>query len=71
MELRELKSFVAQGLKFQAKLGETDDLVTATLLVLRISHHLAKYDDRIHERMAQNAADDETGFEQPLPLGLI
>ena len=69
--VRELKNFVAQGLKFQAKLGETDDLVSATLLILRISHHLAKYDDRIHERMAQNAADDDTGFELPLPLGLI
>ena len=69
--IRELKNYVAQGLKFQAKLGETDDLVAATLLVLRISHHLAKYDDRIHERMAQSAEDDESGFEEPLPLGLI
>lgn len=69
--VRELKNFVAHGLKFQAKLGESDDLVSATLLVLRISHHLAKYDDRIYERMAQNAVDDDISFELPLPLGLI
>ena len=55
------------GLKFEAKVGETDDLISATLLVLRISNHLAKYDDRIHDRLAQNAGDDdEFGFEEPL-----
>ena len=70
--VRELKNFVANGLKFEAKVGETDDLISATLLVLRISNHLAKYDDRIHERMAQNAGDDdEFGFEEPLPMGII
>jgi len=70
--VRELKNYVANGLKFEAKVGETDDLISATLLVLRISNHLAKYDDRIHDRMAQNAGDDdEFGFEEPLPMGII
>ena len=69
--IRELKNFVANGLKFEAKLGETDDLISATLLVLRLSDHLAKYDERIHERMAQGAEDDDGGFAEPLPLGII
>ncbi len=70
--VKELKNFVANGLKFEAKVGETDDLISATLLVLRISNHLAKYDDRIHDRLAQNAGDDdEFGFEEPLPMGII
>ena len=33
--IRELKTFIAKGKSFEAKLGETDDLVSATLLCIR------------------------------------
>ncbi len=38
----ELKNFVALGGSYQAKIGETDDLVTSSLLVVRIVVILAK-----------------------------
>ncbi len=69
--IRELKNYIAQGLKFQAKIGETDDLVSALLLVLRISHYLAKYDDKVYQRMMQSTSDEDVNFEQILPFGLI
>ena len=39
----ELKSFVASGGSYAAKIGETDDLVTSSLLVVRMLQHLSEY----------------------------
>jgi Terminase large subunit, T4likevirus-type, N-terminal len=42
--ISELKTFVAAGTSFRAKLGETDDLVMATLLAVRMIQVLQEYD---------------------------
>jgi hypothetical protein len=39
----ELKSFIASGGSYAAKIGETDDLVTSSLLVVRMLQHLSEY----------------------------
>ena len=44
----ELKSFVATGTSYKAKLGETDDLISATLLALRMMTVLRDWDPRIY-----------------------
>ena len=41
--ISELKAFVASGGSYAAKIGDTDDLVMATLLVVRILQHLSDY----------------------------
>lgn len=42
--ISELKNFIAHGNSYQAKIGEHDDLVMATLLAVRIIVHLRQYD---------------------------
>lgn len=41
--ISELKTFVASGGSYAAKLGENDDLVMATILVVRLFQHLQNY----------------------------
>ena len=48
--IRELKVFVAKGNSYSAKLGENDDLVSASLLCMRLVGYLTKYDP-IFERV--------------------
>ena len=44
--ISELKNFVATGVTFKAKTGETDDLVMAMLLVVRMMQALQNYSER-------------------------
>lgn len=65
--ISELKTFVASGAGFAAKLGETDDLVAATLLVLRIIQVLQNFDATIDEKIRDNLDD----YVMPMPFILI
>ena len=65
--LSELKTFVASGTSFAAKPGETDDLVMATILVLRIMQVLQNYDANISDKM-KDSLDD---YIEPMPFILI
>jgi hypothetical protein len=65
--ISELKTFVASGVGFAAKIGETDDLVSATLLSLRIIQALQSYDADLDEKMRDNTDD----YIAPMPFILI
>lgn len=65
--ISELKTFVADGPSFSAKIGETDDLVTSTLLVLRIVQALQSYDSELDEKMRDSVED----YIAPMPFILI
>jgi hypothetical protein len=65
--ISELKTFVASGAGFAAKIGETDDLVSATLLSLRIIQALQSYDADLDEKMRDNADD----YIAPMPFIMI
>ena len=62
----ELKSFVATGTSYKAKLGETDDLISATLLALRMMTVLRDWDPRIYNSFTQ--AEGEEPIEPPMPI---
>jgi hypothetical protein len=62
--ISELKSFVANGNSYAAKIGETDDLVSATLLVVRIILHLRQYDSSL----SQNLQMDKSEIIPPMPI---
>jgi hypothetical protein len=47
----ELKTFVAAGVTFAAKPGETDDLVMATVLTVRMLQLLQTYDNSIDTQL--------------------
>lgn len=62
--LSELKSFIAHGVGFGAKRGEHDDLVTSTLLILRMAAVLADWDPAIYERMSEQIQEEQ----MPMPI---
>jgi hypothetical protein len=62
--ISELKAFVATGVGFKAKSGETDDLVSAALLVCRMATVLADWDPSIYEKMSDR--DEEEVLPMPI-----
>ena len=59
----ELKTFVAHGTSYAAKPGETDDLVMATVLVVRMLQTLKDYHPELDKHMR-----DHTTIIEPLPF---
>jgi Terminase large subunit, T4likevirus-type, N-terminal/Terminase RNaseH-like domain len=60
----ELKTFIATGVGFKAKSGEHDDLVSATLLIMRMADILADWDPKIYEKMTDKITEEE----MPMPI---
>ena len=65
--LSELKTYVANGNSFAAKIGETDDLVSAMLLVVRMAMYLREYDPTLDE----NLRDKSEEMLMPMPFIVI
>ena len=64
--LTELKNYVATGSSYQAKLGQTDDLISATLLAIRMMAVLKDWDPRIYNTFTQ--AEEIEDYEAPMPI---
>ena len=64
--ISELKGFVATGSSYQAKSGMSDDLVSATLLSLRMMTVLKDWDPRVYNTFTQ--AEDMEDYEPPMPI---
>jgi hypothetical protein len=64
----EIKTFVAHGPSFAAKEGETDDLVMATILCVRVVEHLMRYDEATWNYLVERHSDD---FITPMPIGVL
>jgi hypothetical protein len=64
--ISELKTFVAHGNSFAAKIGETDDLVMSTLLALRMMQTLQNYDANLDAEIK-----DAGEFIEPMPFIMI
>ena len=60
----ELKTFVAHGTSYAAKPGETDDLVMATILAIRMMQTLQSY----HTEMDQQLRDHGDVVIEPMPF---
>ena len=65
--ISELKTFIANGVTFKAKVGQHDDLVSSLLLVVRMSVILAEWDPRVFETLSINTHFEED-WEAPLPI---
>lgn len=63
--ISELKGYIAKGISFEAKVGLHDDLVSATLLVIRMALMLQEWDPAIYDKMREER-DDE--FLMPMPI---
>lgn len=55
--ISELKTFIAVGVSFQAKAGETDDLVMALLLAVRMATFLREFDSNLDEQLKDKTDD--------------
>ena len=62
--ISELKSFEAKGNGFEAKWGETDDLVSATLLCVRMAKIVSEWSQDLFEDMKDKLSDDD----MPMPF---
>jgi hypothetical protein len=60
----ELKTFVSHGVGFGAKSGENDDLVSSTLLIIRMADVLADWDPHIYDKMTEKISEDN----MPMPI---
>jgi hypothetical protein len=65
--ISELKAFIATGVSFKAKSGEEDDLVSALLLIVRMSQVLADWDARVFDSFSSNENIDDD-YEMPMPI---
>lgn len=64
--VREVKNFISRGAGFAAKDGETDDLVLATLLVIRIVQQMLSWDQNLYN----NLTDRSTDMVMPMPIAI-
>jgi len=64
--ITELKGFIATGSSFQAKPGNTDDLVSALILTLRIINVMKDWDPTVYNTFTQ--VDHEEDYEMPMPI---
>jgi hypothetical protein len=65
--LSELKNFVASGNSYAAKVGETDDLVMAAMLVVRMVQMLQSFDPELDNHL-RDSLDD---FIEPMPFIMV
>jgi hypothetical protein len=65
--ISELKTFIAAGVSFKAKAGQHDDLVSALLLVIRMSVILADWDPAVFDLLSVDGRMDDD-WEAPMPI---
>jgi hypothetical protein len=54
----ELKNFIASGGSYAAKIGATDDSVSALLLIVRLLKHVSEFDDKARKLLYEYNAED-------------
>ena len=65
----ELKTFIAYNVTFKAKEGQHDDLVSALLLIIRMSLLLAEWDPGVLEQLKVTSEwETDADFVPPLPI---
>lgn len=63
--ISELKTYIAKGISFEAKVGQHDDLVSAMLLAIRMALMLQEWDPAIYDKMREEREDE---FLMPMPI---
>ena len=66
--ISELKTYIARGQSYAAKDGETDDLVSATLLIIRMSYEVRQWDTGLFDRL-KDGLDQE--HDMPMPFIIV
>ncbi len=67
--ISEFKVFVSRANTYEARIGQTDDLIMALILVVRMMDYISTWDDRSQAAINSNVSDgDETGYDSPMPM---
>jgi len=67
--LSELKVFVSRGNTFEARIGQTDDLIMAMILAVRMTDYISTWDDQSQAAINSNiATDHESSYDAPMPV---
>lgn len=67
--LSELKVFVSRGNTFEARVGQTDDLIMAMILAVRMTDYISTWDDQSQAAINSNiAVGDENNYDAPMPV---
>jgi len=67
--LSELKVFVSRGNTFEARIGQTDDLIMAMILAVRMTDYISTWDDKSQAAINSNISDaNESTFDSPMPI---
>ena len=66
--ISELKSYLASGYSFKAKIGAEDDLVSAMLIIVRMIKMLGDWHTDIYEKIGGDLHDVDVDYEAPLPI---
>ena len=66
--ISELKTYIARGQSYAAKDGETDDLVSATLLIIRMSYEVRQWDIGLFDRLKDGLDQDH---DMPMPFIIV
>lgn len=67
--LSELKVFVSRGNTYEARIGQTDDLIMAMILAIRMTDYISTWDDRSQAAINSNVATgEENAWDSPMPI---
>jgi hypothetical protein len=66
--LSELKVFVSRGNTYEAREGQTDDLVMAMILAVRMTDYISTWDDKSQAAINSNVAEEQTSYDAPMPV---
>ncbi len=67
--LSELKVFVSRGNTYEARTGQTDDLIMAMILAIRMTDYISTWDDKSQAAINSNVGfDDESDYSSPMPI---
>lgn len=67
--LSELKVFVSRGNTFEARIGQTDDLIMAMILAIRMTDFISTWDDKSQAAINSNiGSSDDLSYDAPLPI---
>ncbi|MFA5490415.1 MAG: terminase large subunit [Candidimonas sp.] len=70
--ISELKNYVAKGMSFEGKPGVKDDLVSATLIVIRLIDIIQRWDPNFSDKLKDVIdLEDDDDFLEPMPVGIL
>jgi len=69
--MTELKFFVRKGASFEAKLGITDDLIMALIIMIRVMQEVLLYDDEEIDTLFDDDDDDDADLDESELYGIV